>query len=178
MNKLILVSIFILAAFVAKAQSVGFVSRTTIYQSLPNFMKDLKMIDSLQIAYDNELKKESQALQEQARTMLISYNPKESETIKDIKKRMKPADTMALKRIFDKDASLDKKKAAYNTKLGNLQKEKISPILKHIDETIAVIAKAEQLDVVYFFEDVSQTIAYLNNERDYTTKVIAELKKK
>lgn len=177
MNKLILFSIFLLATFVAKAQSVGFVSRTIIYQNMPSFMKDLKMIDSMQVTYDEELKNESMKLQAQARSLLTSYNPSENETITDIKKRMKPADTMTLKKIFDKDAGLDKKKAAYNTKLANLQKEKITPVLKRIDETIAAIAKAEKLDVVYFFEDVNNMIAYMNNERDYTTKVVAALKK-
>jgi Skp family chaperone for outer membrane proteins len=177
MKKLILCSLLAAAALVAKAQGVGFVSRVIVYQSMPSFMKDLKMIDSFQASFEQDLRSESIQLQEQARAILTAYNPQEKETMADIKKRMKPADTMTLKKIMDKDANMDKKRAAYNTRIDNMQKEKINPILKRIDESIAAVANAENLDAVFFFEEVSHSLAYIKNQRDITEKVIADLKK-
>lgn len=141
-------------------------------------MKDLSMIDSLQGAYENELGKEGQRLQGQIRELLMTYQPSDTENLASIKKRMSPSDTMALKTLFDKNDALKKKGDANNTKLKNMQKEKIDPVLKKIDAAIKKVATQEQLDVMYFLEDVNVGMAYLNERRDYTNAVVEELKKK
>ena len=175
---LLLLTFSIACAFTATAQGIGVISRTSIYQSLPGFMKDLSMIDSLQGAYENELGKEGQRLQGQIRELLMTYQPSDTENLASIKKRMSPSDTMALKTLFDKNDALKKKGDANNTKLKNMQKEKIDPVLKKIDAAIKKVATQEQLDVMYFLEDVNVGMAYLNERRDYTNAVVEELKKK
>lgn len=177
-KKLFIVFAIVLGfGFNAKSQNMGVVSRAAIYQSIPNFLSDLKMIDSLQGAYDKEISNESQRLQKQARDLILTYKPQENENLASIKKRMSTSDTMALKTILDKDDALAKKKETYDTKLTKMQKDKIDPALKRIDAAIKKISVQENLDVMYFLEDVNVGMAYLNERRNYTNAIIDELKK-
>lgn len=161
--------------YVTQAQ-MGFVSRAAIYQSVPGFIKDLTAIDSMQAAYGKEMQLQGDKLQEKARTLMAAYSPKANETLDMIKKRMTPADTMALKKVFDDNLALENKGKGYDTKIAKLQKEKIEPVLTKVDAAIKKLAIAENLDVVYFFEDVSTGLAYINEKRNYTEQVIQMLK--
>ncbi|GEM_PF-1297506 len=161
--------------YVTQAQT-GFVSRAAIYQSIPGFIKDLTIIDSMQSAYNTEIQEQSTKLQEKARSLMANYSPKTNETLEMIKKRMSPADTMALKKVFDDNAALDDKGKGYDVKIAKLQKEKVEPVLAKVDAAIKKLAMAENLDVVYFFEDVSTSLAYINEKRNYTERVIQLLK--
>lgn len=180
MKKRIIFAIFGILLFsgVMHAQGIGVVSRTAIYQSMPTFIKDLKMIDSLQSTFSMEIQKENLRLQDRVRSLLTAYNPKEEESIELIKKRMSPKDTLALKVAFDEDLALEKRKKSYDTRLERLQKEKVEPILKSVDEAIKKVAQEANLDVVYFIEDVNNTMAYFNEKKNYTSQVIAALKAK
>ncbi len=163
--------VFMCMGYTVQAQT-GFVSRAAIYQSIPGFIKDLTMIDSMQAAYNTEIQEQSSKLQEKVRSLMASYSPKANETLEMIKKRMSPADTMALKKVFDDNAALDNKGKNYDAKIAKLQKEKIEPVLTKVDAAIRKIALQENVDVVYFFEDVSTGLAYINEKRNYTEKVI------
>lgn len=180
MKKQIILTILglLLLSGLSHAQGIGVVSRTAIYQSMPSFIKDLQMIDSLQSTFSAEVQKENLRLQDRVRTLLTAYNPKDDESIEAIKKRMSPKDTVALKAAFDDDVALGKKKNSYDTRLARLQQEKVDPVLKKIDEAIKKVAEGEKLDVVYFIEDVNNTMAYFSEKRNYTSQVIAALKAK
>lgn len=168
-------AILMCLGYAAHAQ-VGFVSRAVIYQSIPGFVKDLTSIDSMQAAYNKEMQVQGERLQEKARLLMASYNPKANETLEVIKKRMSPIDTMALKKIFDDNTALENKGKSYDAKIAKLQKEKVEPVLTKVDAAIKKVALAENVDAIYFFEDVSTGLAYINEKRNYTEKVIQLLK--
>ena len=107
---------------------------------------------------------------------MAAYSPKANETLDMIKKRMTPVDTMALKKVFDDNVALDNKGKNYDAKIAKLQKEKVEPVLAKVDAAIKKLAIAENLDVVYFFEDISTGLAYINEKRNYTEQVIQLLK--
>lgn len=161
--------------YAAQAQ-VGFVSRAIIYQSIPGFINDLKLIDSMQAVYNKEMQVQGEQLQTKARNLMAAYSPKANETLDAIKKRMSPADTMALKKVFDDNLVLENKGKGYDAKIAKLQKEKVEPVLAKVDAAIKKMAIAENLDVVYFFEDVNTSLAYINEKRNYTEQVIQLLK--
>ncbi|RYD99709.1 MAG: OmpH family outer membrane protein [Sphingobacteriales bacterium] len=155
---------------------VGFVSRAVIYQSIPGFVKDLKSIDSMQAVYTKEMQLQGEQLQQKASSLMAAYSPKANETLEMIKKRMSPADTMALKKVFDDNIALENKGKGYDAKIVRSQKEKVEPILAKVDAAIKKMAIAENLDAVYFFEDISTGLAYINEKRNYTEQVIQLLK--
>lgn len=161
--------------YAAHAQ-VGFVSRAVIYQSIPGFVKDITTIDSMQAAYGKEMQVQGERLQEKARVLMASYSPKPKETLDMVKKRMSPADTMILKKVFDDNVALENKGKGYDAKIAKLQKEKVEPVLTRVDAAIKKVALAENVDVIYFFEDISTGLAYINEKRNYTEKVIQLLK--
>ncbi len=162
----------------ANAQGVGVVSRNLIFQSMPVFVKDLKMIDSLQKKYTLDLNYENQILQEQARKIMVKYNPSEKETFDDVRKKMNKEDGEALDKVIAKIENLDKKKEQNQQYVIKLQKEKIEPILSKIDLIIRGISNEEQLDIMFYIEDIGETAAFISEKKDYTSKVIAKLKSK
>ncbi|HTO17195.1 MAG TPA: OmpH family outer membrane protein [Edaphocola sp.] len=172
-----LVLLLCLSTIIVKAQGIGTVSRVAIFKSLPNFIKDLRQIDSLEKRQNVEIEFERQLLQEQGRGIVNKYNPKEEERMETIKKRMTPEDTMSLKKLLDKGDLLEKKKEAYDKKLADMQKLNIDPMLKKIELSIKAIAVEENLDAIFYIEDINNLAAYLNEKKDFTAKVIAFLKK-
>lgn len=172
---LYLFAVLMCLGYAAHAQ-VGFVSRAVIYQSIPGFVKDITTIDSMQAAYGKEMQVQGERLQEKARVLMASYSPKPKETLDMVKKRMSPADTMILKKVFDDNVALENKGKGYDAKIAKLQKEKVEPVLTKVDAAIKKVALAENVDVIYFFEDISTGLAYINEKRNYTEKVIQLLK--
>lgn len=172
----LLVTISVAFCLQSMAQGMGWVNRSEIHKSIPGFLADIKMIDSMQVVYETELMTEGQKLQAQARDIVAAYDPQPNENLAAIKKRMKASDTMALNAIFQKDAALDKKKQNYDTKLQQMQAQKIDPVLTKIAKAIKLVAEEENLDAVYFLEDVSVGLVYINPKRNFTQKVIAKLK--
>ncbi|HRP90210.1 MAG TPA: OmpH family outer membrane protein [Edaphocola sp.] len=159
------------------AQGVGTVSRGAIFKSLPSLMTQMRQIDSLDKKYNVEIEYERQILQEQGRNIVNNYAPKDNETMAVIKQRMKPEDTLSLNKLVAKGEALEKKKENYDKHIANMQKEKIEPILKRIESTIKLVAVQENLDAVFYVEDMANIAAYLSEKKDITSKVIAILKK-
>lgn len=174
LSLLILISTCFSATY---AQGVGVVSRNEIYKSLPSLIRDIQFVDSMRKKYETEVKFEGAVIQESVEKLVSTYQPKDNESLDILKKRMSVSDTVLLDGYLKRNVELTKKRLAKEKELVDMQKAKIEPTLRKVEAAIKTVSEEKKLDMMFFSEDIGNTLAYVNIKRNFTKEVIAILKK-
>ena len=173
MRNLALSLLFLFAsAGVADAQNYGYIHRDSILKSVPNYLPKLKELSSDQKKYSEEVKQGMEDLQKKVSDLLRPYKPTKNESIVGIKARMNGMDTVRLNLLLDEEKSLKKKEESYNYMLNFTYKNEIQPILDKVNDAISNYAKKNKLDGIYILENMSNALAYINEDRVITQDII------
>ena len=179
MRNLTLSLLFLIAsAGVADAQNYGYIHRDSILKSVPNYLPKLQELSSDQKKYSAEVKQGMDDLQRRVSDLLKPYKPVAKESISGIKSRMSDMDTIKLNLLLDEEKSLKKKEESYNYMLNFTYKNEIQPILDKVNDAINNYAKKNKLDGVYILENMSNTLAYINEDRVITQDIINVVRNK
>ena len=168
---LVLLLLFIAASNV-NAQNYGYIHRDSILKSVPNYLPKLRELSSDQKKYSAEVKQGMDDLQRKVSDLLKPYKPVAKESILGIKSRMSGMDTVKLNLLLDEEKSLKKKEESYNYMLNFTYKSEIQPILDKVNDAINSYAKKNKLDGIYILENMSNALAYINEERIVTQDII------
>lgn len=85
---------------------------------------------------------------------------------------MNGMDTVKLNLLLDEEKSLKKKEESYNYMLNFTYRNEIQPILNRVNNAISSYAKKNKLDGVYILENISSTMAYINEDQIITQAII------
>ena len=169
--------LFLLTASAVNAQNYGFIHRDSILKSVPNYIPKLQELSADQKKYAAEVKQGMQDLQSKVSELLKPYKPNKQESIVGIKARMNGMDTIKLNLLLDEEKSLKKKEESYNYMLNFTYNNEIQPIIDKVNDAISNYAKKNKLDGIYILENISPSLAYINEKRIITQVIIDILKK-
>tara|TARA_Y100000385_G_scaffold253398_1_gene277520 strand:+ start:1567 stop:1938 length:372 start_codon:yes stop_codon:yes gene_type:complete len=116
-------------------------------------------------------------LQKKVSELLKPYQPAKNETIAGIKSRMNGMDTIKFNMLLDEEKTLKKKEESYNYMLNFTYNNEIQPIIDKVNDAISNYAKKNKLDGIYILENISPSLAYINEKRIITQAIIDSLKK-
>jgi len=173
-SSIILLSI---STSIANAQNYGYIHRDSILKSIPNYIPKLQTLSSDQKKYASEVKQGMEDLQKKVSELLKPYQPAKNETIAGIKSRMNGMDTIKFNMLLDEEKTLKKKEESYNYMLNFTYNNEIQPIIDKVNDAISNYAKKNKLDGIYILENISPSLAYINEKRIITQAIIDSLKK-
>ncbi len=176
MTKKSLILLFAFFATVSNAQNIAYVSQDSILASIPNYKKNLTRLDSITKSYQTEINESKKKLDSKLAGLLKTYNVKENEDLKTIKSRMTPADTSSLGILIDEDKIITKRAKSYEQNVSEKFNKEVQPILDRINKSIQDYAIKNKLDMVYIWEQIRPTLAYLDPKKNITKTIIKTLK--
>lgn len=171
----ILVIIFYHSAY---AQSIGYIHRDSVLNSVPGYKVNLTSLISSEKAYDKELKEANQALDQKFQSLVGSYKLTQGETVEVLKKRMKAKDTISLNLLMAEEKMLDQKARAYRAMLQDKQITEILPILDAVNREIVKYTKLNKYDAIYAIEAVGSQLVFVSDSKVITEpsiKIVSKL---
>jgi Skp family chaperone for outer membrane proteins len=158
------------------AQSIAYIRQDTLLAETPNYVKFINENDSIKKFYTDEIKLEFEKLDKKIDNLLRPYNPKEGETIEDLKARFSAADLTRLELLQKESEMLEQKTKSYNQLLSMHYAEKIQPLLDKINSEISKYSVKNKIDMVFILEEIGPKLAYINDKKDITNDIIKLIK--
>lgn len=177
-NKLMILTaglVLSLATSRVNAQNVAYVSRDSITKSIPGYAEKNKKVNDLIKTYQEEIKAKRDALNQRVAALLQPYNVKTDETQEQLLARMSPKDTTSVGLMRKEEAVIKSTEELYNAKVNELYAREVKPIEDKIRAAFKSYAVKNKLDIIYFIEDLSPALAYINTRKNVTASVLKEI---
>lgn len=168
--------LLVLCNFKVLAQN-AYIQKETVLLAIPTYEVKLKNVSQQQQQYSNEIKQDRTNLQKKVNSLAGPYNPQAQEAFSQLKKRMKPTDTLKLNLLIEEDKALAKKEETYNAIIKEEYQNKIQPLLDKLNIIIDQYATKQKLDAIYVLEQIQPAIVYINPKRIITNDIIEIVKK-
>lgn len=154
------------------AQNHAYVRRDTLLGLLPGYMAELRVLDSLQARFTEELDTERKKLDKKMTVLLAPYHPAPGETPESLAKRLSPTDAARHKLLAKEWELLHEKREHYTSILNERYRHSIQPLLNRLNSSIGRYAEQKNYDMVFILEDIEPALAYINTDRDITSAII------
>ncbi len=157
------------------AQKYAYIEQQKVLESINNYEKEIKYVDSLKNAYSTEITSKQNNLSKNLNILFNSYKITEKDfaslTSKDIQAKLKPADYDKFN-LYKKENEMIKETIKnHELTLKNEYNSRIKPKLDHVNKIMETYAIKKKLDFVQIIENTN-FYAYINKKLNITDEII------
>lgn len=174
--KKILFLVLLSISAVSYSQNFAYVQQDSILASIPTYKTSIESIDKASKGYQEEIQKAKAELSDKLQNLLKPYNVKENENLATIKARMSKIDTTSLGIMMEDDKIIQKKAKNYDSNLKLQYQREIQPSLDKVNAAIKSFATKNKIDVIYILEQLRPALAYIDEKKNITKKIVESLK--
>jgi Skp family chaperone for outer membrane proteins len=161
----------------AVAQNNAFVRRDTLLKVLPGYSQKMEEFNSLSQKYADEIKSDRERINRKVAELLSAYKPSAEETAESLLGRLSKPDASHYSMMEKEAALVDEKAESYNELLEMHYKQNIQPLLDKLNAEIEKYAVKNKIDMVFIFEEIAPSLAYINKGKDITPAIISIITK-
>lgn len=173
--KSLFVFMFLLFTSYSYSQNIGYIHRDSVLYKTPNYLQNLRSIETLRNQYDSIIKAETNALQQRANKLFSKYPANKNEDFNALKAKLTPTELLELEELEKINKKIDNKKIANQKLIEIEQSKKIVPIIDKINKAITEYAEKNKIDIIYIIEDIKEKIAYINPNKNCTKGVLESI---
>lgn len=168
----LLMPLAVLAQKNKKSEAIAYVEERLLLKALVGYEKNTKALDSLKLVYDQENASAKKELEKKVSDLLVNYAFSTYESIESIQAKLKPADADKLALYTKESELLTKANDNYKLVLKTIYEQKVQPLLDKLNSILANYAKAHDIKMIYTFEKIAPSLAYLNKGIDITPEIL------
>jgi len=176
--KKILVLVLVLFSAHVFSQKTAYIYTDSVLLSLPNYKVKMTKINTLRQDYTKEVNAAIASVQSRYETLTNPYTPKKTETIQELKKRMSVSDTLRVGLLEKEAIQWQEKQTTYDKLIQTQYNEEIQPLINKVNVVIADYARANSISTVFSYEQLRNTLIYIDPKQNITAVIISKLKQK
>ena len=155
-----------------KTEAIAYVEEKVLLKALVGYEKNTKSLDSLKQVYSQETANAKKELEKKVAALLAPYGFSSYESVAAIQAKLKPADAEKLALYTKEGELLAKVNANYQLVLQTIYEQKVQPLLDKLNNILANYAKANDIKMIYTFEKIAPSLAYLDKGLDITPEIL------
>lgn len=176
-NAVTTILLFLFISLSGYSQSNAYIRRDTLLKVMPGYVQKTEEFNALNKKYSEEIKADRERINQKVVELLSAYKPSAEETVESLLGRLSKPDASRYAMMEKEAALVDEKAEGYNELLDMHYKQNIQPLLDKLNGEIEKYAVKNKIDMVFIFEEIAPTLAYINKGKDITPAMISIITK-
>lgn len=176
-NAVTTILLFLFISLSGYSQSNAYIRRDTLLKVMPGYVQKTEEFNALNKKYSEEIKADRERINQKVVELLSAYKPAAEETVESLLGRLSKPDASRYAMMEKEAALVDEKAESYNELLDMHYKQNIQPLLDKLNGEIEKYAVKNKIDMVFIFEEIAPSLAYINKGKDITPAMISIITK-